>query len=156
MDSRLLKACQLLMEVAAAQLAEAGEEPNFQSPDEFGWERRSSSEPEPVRTRRPRPNDATEPITVYGDNPNFDPARFTALRRGETAATPMFDPVLDATVRTPFAVPPAYASEENHEIRNVREPAVRQENRDAVRDGPAATLTMRNISDHFERDARRY
>jgi len=107
-------------------------------------------------------------MTVYGDNPNFDPVRFAELRSGRTdsvvqqpeaeSAAPIPEPTPAEVFRPPFVTPPAYGWDAaGGAVLNVPplpepprafpapEPA-----------GPVAALTMRDISDHFERDARRY
>ena len=161
MDGRLLKACQLLMEFAAAQLeqtADDGEQGSEDTGQGTGDRGQRSADEKQWTTDRP--------MTDYGDNPNFDPARFDELRRvGAAAAAPAsvsepgFEsgpmkmektvapeaPLFPTPPRSAFSVQPlTHESEARRESQTVRS------------GGPTASLTMRDISDHFERDARRY
>jgi hypothetical protein len=178
MDARILTACRLLMEVAAAQLSEAAASAGRDGDS-------------PV-TREA----GALPFSAPGDNPRFEPARFAALRRDAEAPSPASAPPAapalslaavqsvpaasepapepyrpapapaprapspetvsprDASA-APFAPRPVWAAE------SAAEPAPALASAPAYplpesAQAPVAALTMKDISDHFERDARRY
>jgi len=172
MDSRLLTACRLLMEVAAAQLDGQGRqtvnnEQRTVDTDELRTGNHAHREPEP-------------PVITYGDNPNFDPARFAELRRGqqETVVRPHADTVVPEPepIRTLERGGWGENGEEFIDYVYPNEPPGSQRPMTIAQrpapapplstlnsplstpgpSGPPATLTMQDISDHFERDARRY
>ncbi len=146
MDPRLLTACRLLMEVTAAQLERA---------EASGLEDESAGQ------------DLETPEPVAGDNPQFDPGRFASMKQrrhtppgapGQTRTAPGAPgTTAPAAQAASFAAPgrhPAWAAD------MTAPPVAATGGAGTVfpvpQDMPVAAMTMQDISDHFERDARRY